>query len=93
MPVAPATWPRAAALEAFARSRSGTDEAAVVHAVASLNLALAPAGTGPVAEEYVRMENRKARGIATIYGPGADPEEASTRSRLPCTVRRPARST
>ncbi|MEU3657736.1 hypothetical protein AB0E67_34265 [Streptomyces sp. NPDC032161] len=72
VPVAPATWPQAAAvLEAFARSRPGTDEAAVLHAVASLDLALAPAGTGPVAGEYVRMENRKARGIAAIYGPGA----------------------
>ncbi|MFD6469645.1 hypothetical protein [Streptomyces goshikiensis] len=74
VPVAPATWQQAAAaLEAFARSRPGTDEAAVVHAVVGLNLALAPAGTGPVAEEYVRMENRKARGIAAIYGPGAGP--------------------
>ncbi|MFJ5635287.1 hypothetical protein ACIQF5_21955 [Streptomyces goshikiensis] len=71
--VAPAPWQQAAALEAFARSRPGTDEAAVVHAVASLNLALAPAGTSPVAEEYMRMENRKARGIAAIYGLGAGP--------------------
>ncbi|MFE2850225.1 hypothetical protein ACFXJO_03730 [Streptomyces lavendulae] len=74
VPVAPATWPQAAAaLVAFARSRPGTDEAAVVDAVASLDLALAPAGTGPVAGEYVLMENRKARGIAAIYEPGAGP--------------------
>ncbi|MFD3809302.1 hypothetical protein ACFWTC_38580 [Streptomyces sp. NPDC058619] len=74
MPVAPGTWPRAAAVFAgFDRVRPGTDEAAVGHAVVGLELALASAGTGPVAGKYVRIETHKARGIAAIRGAGASP--------------------